>query len=229
MTNDAFLGFSPKTFDFFRELGDNNNRPWFLEHKPVYEEQVLKPLKGLALALTPSFYSIDPQMDFRPQKLISRIYRDIRFSLDKTPYKKHMWISFQRPFEKQSTAWESFPGFYLEVGTEGINYGMGLWAGKKKIMDRVREQIAYEPKHFQEITEDLLKKYKYTIGGEEYKRAIPNELPEYFQAWMQKKSIHLYKNIPLGKKLYSKDLVSLLEQEFKALKPLYEFLADICD
>lgn len=127
-----FAGFTPETFQFFAELEENNYKPWFDEHKHIYETEVLQPLKALAVALTPSFYEVDPEMDFRPNKMISRIYRDIRFSKDKTPYKNHMWVSFQRPFVKTTDDWTSFPGYYMEIGKEGINLGMGMFQAKKE-------------------------------------------------------------------------------------------------
>jgi uncharacterized protein (TIGR02453 family) len=228
-TINKFSGFSPATFQFFAELEENNYKPWFDEHKPVYELEVLQPLKALANALTPFFASMDAQMDFRPVKMVSRIYRDIRFSHDKTPYKKHMWISFQRPFQSQEDDWKSFPGFYMEIGKEGVNFGMGLFEAKKKIMDRYREQVAYEPDNFRKITDGLVEKYGFTIEGEEYKRPIANELPEEFQPWIQRKSIFVTKHIPISELLYSEKFVPYMEKEFAVIQPLYDFLTDICD
>jgi uncharacterized protein (TIGR02453 family) len=227
--SEKFTGFSRETFRFFAGLEENNYKPWFEEHRPVYESEVLQPLKALAVALTPSFYAMDPQMDLRPNRMISRIYRDIRFSLDKTPYKKHMWISFQRMLKKQTPEWENFPGFYLEIGKDGAGYGMGMFAAKKKIMDRFRDQIEYEQAHFKKITAGLLDKHHFILGGEEYKRPLANDLPDYFQTWIQRKGIYLYKNIPVSETLFSDDFVSCMEKEFSLLHPLYDFFVDVCD
>jgi uncharacterized protein (TIGR02453 family) len=224
-----FTGFSKETFQFFTDLEENNYKPWFDEHKPIYESEVLQPLKALAVALTPSFYEIDPQMDLRPNRMISRIYRDIRFSPDKTPYKKHMWISFQRPFQKQTPDWESFPGFYLEVGKEGIGYGMGLFAAKKKTMDSYRERVAYEQEHFREITAGLVDKHSFELGGEEYLRPLKNDLDAYFQPWIQRKGIYVTKSISVSDILFSEKLIKQLEKEFALIRPLYDFFVDVCD
>ncbi|MDL2242026.1 DUF2461 domain-containing protein [Bacteroidales bacterium OttesenSCG-928-L03] len=221
--------FTPKTFEFFAQLLENNNKPWFDEHKSIYQEQVLQPLKDLALALSPAMYQIDSQFDLRPQKMISRIYRDIRFSHDKTPYKQHMWISFQRPMDKKGEDWESFPGFYLEVGAEGVGYGMGLFMPKKKVMDRYRDQVEYDPDSFRKMTQDLLGKHGFELGGEAYKRPLKSDLPDYFQAWIQRKGIYLHKNIPVQDLFFSPDFVPYLEQELRLLAPLYDFFVDICE
>jgi uncharacterized protein (TIGR02453 family) len=228
-TINKFTGFSPDTFQFFAGLEENNYKPWFDEHKPIYELEVLQPLKALAVALTPFFYNVDSEMDFRPNRMISRIYRDIRFSPDKTPYKKHLWISFQRPFQKQTGDWASFPGFYMEIGKEGGSFGMGMFEAQKKVMDRFRDQVEYEPEHFKSLTAELTDKHNFTIGGEEYKRPVKNELDAYFQPWIQRKGIYLTKYIPINEIFYSDKLISYMEQEFALLQPLYDFFVNVCD
>jgi uncharacterized protein (TIGR02453 family) len=225
-----FPGFTPATFQFFAELEENNCKIWFDEHKPVYEAELLLPLQALANALSPFFASVDPQMDFRPAKLISRIYRDIRFSHDKTPYKKHMWISFQRAFPRQSAEWMSFPGFYLEIGKEGSSFGMGLFDAQKKIMDSYRERIEYQPEYFRKIIAGLVEKQGFRIDGEEYKRPLPNKLDAYFQPWIQRKSLWVSKQIPNSDSiLFSEKLLARLEKEFALIQPLYDFFVDICE
>ncbi|GHT39127.1 TIGR02453 family protein [Bacteroidia bacterium] len=225
-----FTGFSPETFQFFRDLYDNNHKPWFDANKKVYETQVLEPLKALALALSPFFYAMDAGMLLNPAKMVSRIYRDIRFSKDKTPYKEHMWISFQRPFpHSDDSAWATFPGFYLEIGKAGISFGMGMFNAGAKTMTEYREAIQFAPEHFKQITKDLLGKHKFEMGGDAYKRPIPNELEAYFQPWIQRKGLWLHKSLPIGKTFYSNELVAQLEAQIAPLNPLYDFLTDICE
>jgi uncharacterized protein (TIGR02453 family) len=226
---NRFIGFSPETFSFFKELEEYNHKPWFDEHKPIYESEVLQPLKALAVALTPFFHEVDSQMDFRTNKMISRIYRDIRFSHDKTPYKNHMWITFQRPFMHVTDDWTSFPGFYIEIGKEGANYGMGMFAAKKKIMDAFREKVELEQNHFKQITNGLVNKYGFQLGGDEYKRPIKSDLEDYFQPWIQRKGIYLNKNLPVSDVLLSEKLIAYLEKEFALLQALYDFFAEVCD
>jgi uncharacterized protein (TIGR02453 family) len=176
-SNDKFSGFTQETFTFFSGLKENNYKPWFEEHRPVYEKEVLLPLKALVLAMTPAMYSIDSQIDFRSKKTLSRIYRDIRFSADKSPYKTSMWISFQRIVQN----WENFPGFYMEISADSYQYGMGLYLAKKNIMDEYRAKMEFEPEQFRQMTENLIAKHRFVLGGEEYKRPMSNSLPEYFQ------------------------------------------------
>ena len=224
-TIEKFTGFTQATFDFFTGLKENNYKPWFEEHRLIYEQEVQQPLKSLVLAMTPAMYAIDSQMDFRPNKILSRIYRDVRFSHDKSPYKTNMWITFQRIVPN----WEGFPAFYMEINDEGYQYGMGLYMAKKNIMDEYRAKIEYEPEQFRQMTKDLTGKHHFVIGGDEYKRPITNSLPDYFQPWIQRKSIYLYKICPRGKEMFDEGFAQHLANEFTLFQPLYQFMVDICE
>jgi uncharacterized protein (DUF2461 family) len=136
-----------------------------------------------------------------------------------------MWISFQRLL----TDWQNFPGYYLEISESGYSYGMGLYLPKKKEMDTFRSAIEYDPKHFREMTGDLIGKHGFIIGGEEYKRPVKNNLPEYFQQWVQRKSVSLHKQFSVGEELFSADFAQFLADEYILLLPLYEYLVEICE
>jgi len=221
---EKFTGFTQETFHFFAGLKENNYKPWFEEHKAIYEKEVQQPLKALVLAMAPAMYSIDSQMNFQPNKVVSRIYRDIRFSADKSPYKTNMWMTFQRIVPD----WESFPGFYLDINADGYQYGMGLSMPKKNIMEAYRAKVDFDPESFRLMTKDLIEKYGFTIGGDEYKRPLNNSLPVYFQTWIQRKSIYLYKDCPLGKELFDEGFAAYLFKEYALLQPLYNFLVEVC-
>src|SRR4030043_86595 len=93
-----FQGFSRKTFTFLRDLGRHNDKAWFEAHRAVYEEYVLQPLRDLVSDLADFMLGIDLSFEVEPVvgKTISRIYRDTRFSKDKSPFRDHMWIAFKR-------------------------------------------------------------------------------------------------------------------------------------
>jgi uncharacterized protein (TIGR02453 family) len=224
-TDTVFNGFSPELFRFFRDLKENNCKPWFDEHKPVYTDVVLAPMKSFCTALSPAFYSIDPKIGMNPAKVVSRIYRDIRFSKDKTPYRTNMWMNFQRLL----IDWLNFPGYYLELNENSYQYGMGIYMATRKEMDIFRSRIEYDPDTFEKMTRDLLDKHGYIIGGELYKRPLKSDLPEYFQQWIQRKSVYIYKDMPIGDELFRRDFVERMANEFLLLKPLYEYFVDICE
>lgn len=224
MKDPAFKGFSPKTFQFFRDLKNNNNKEWFDAHKDIYESELLHPLKGLFQALYPIMYNIDAAFEMRAHRAISRIYRDTRFSHNKDPYKTFMWMTFQCPVSREE--WKDLPGYFLELGENSYTLGLGLFQPKKKVMDSLRDAIIYEPEEFQRVTQETVLDRGYTVNGEEYKRPIPNDLPEYFQQWFQRKGIWVEKVKPIGEELYSGDFADLIIEDFKALEWLYNFMKE---
>lgn len=217
----AFNGFTKDTIQFLHDLRDNNYKEWFEANREVYEKVLLNPFRELVTELTPAMHNIDPQFEFRPHRVLSRIYRDVRFSADKSPYKTHMWMSFQQPVKN----WECYPGFFFELGLDGYFMGMGLFQPKKKNMDDLRDRIAYDAEEFQKQTEPILKN-GYQIGGDLYKRPLKNDLPEYFQQWVQRRSIYVYRKKPINEVLFSADFASFIRNEYESLTWLYNFLKD---
>lgn len=219
MKIDKFTGFSPATIQFLRDLEENNYKPWFEANRHIYESELINPFKALITELTPVMYAIDPRFEFRPHRVLSRIYRDTRFSKDKTPYKTCLWITFQRPVQD----WENYPGFYMELSAEQYSYGMGLYAAKKDIMDDFRYKVETERDHFKSITKNLTGKRKFKVEGELYKRPMENSLDEYFQPWIQRKSVYLMKICPIGNEIFSEKFLSILADEYTSMKELYNF------
>ena len=97
-----FQGFTDRTFEFFMAIKFNNNRQFFHENHAWYEEALRNPLRDLAADLAPVIETMDPALETRPEKVVSRINRDIRFSNDKSPYRDYMWLAFRRPGDQRS-------------------------------------------------------------------------------------------------------------------------------
>ena len=101
----GFAGFPPEALKFLRQLKRNNDREWFLEHKEIYERKVKEPMVNLVLALGGAMQAFAPEMVVDPKRAIYRIYRDVRFSADKSPYKTHVAAIFvPRGMAKNSCA-----------------------------------------------------------------------------------------------------------------------------
>lgn len=216
-----FNGFSPQTIQFLKDLEANNYKEWFEDHRHIYESELLTPFRELVASLSPAMYNIDPDFELRPHRVLSRIYRDVRFSKNKDPYKTCMWMSFQKPTKE----WENIPGFFFELTAKEYFYGMGLFAPKKKTMENFRENIAYDTKEFQTRTQIILDRGFY-IGGEAYKRPQTNTLPSYFQPWIQRKGIYVGKTMPVGDELFTPGFADILRDEFESLVWLYNFMKD---
>ncbi|WP_313381394.1 DUF2461 domain-containing protein [Proteiniphilum saccharofermentans] len=219
----SFTGFKPETVRFLQELKENNYKQWFDEHKAVYQEVLLQPFRALAVMLSPSMYNIDPMFDLRPQKMLSRIYRDIRFSSNKAPYKTSMWLNFQR----MTTHWENFPGYFAEFSDEYFMYGMGLFMPKRKVTDHLREEIGYNPESFKEMAQTALDT-GFEVAGETYKRPLSNDLPEFYQPWMQRKNVYVLKTLPLtDQRLFNEAIALQLIEDFTQIADLYHFMVKI--
>ena len=145
-----FLGFPHETLKFFRELKQNNNREWFLTHKHIYEGKVKKPMIEFLLALKPELAKFAPEILVDPAKCIFRIYRDIRFSQDKSPYKTHIAASFQpKDFGKRPAA-----GLYFHLGTDEVFLGGGLYMPGSQELMAIRKHIAVHHKKLRKIISD---------------------------------------------------------------------------
>src|SRR5699024_4378623 len=115
----------------------NNNREFFLNNREWYLRSVREPSLALVEALAPAVGQIDPGIETRPQRALARINRDTRFSRDKSPYRDHVWISFRRPEEERG----HLPSFYVEVGVEGVYFGMGAYAPERARMNALRGHL----------------------------------------------------------------------------------------
>lgn len=146
MNSNDFNGFSPRTPQFLMELQFNNNKPWFEENKQRYLSDVVEPFKAFVKDLTPFMLSVDPEFETRPDigKTISRIYRDIRFSKEKTPYKTSVWITFRRV----GRDWLYDPCFFFEITPDVYRYGMGFYTASKPTLERLRELVDCEDPEF---------------------------------------------------------------------------------
>lgn len=219
-----FLGFTPETIQFLNDLKENNFRQWFEDHRELYEIELLQPFRALVNTLSPAMHNIDSAFEFRPHKVVSRIYRDVRFSKNKDPYNTCLWISFQRV----GTSLENFPGYFMELNTEHVMLGMGLFAPKRKVMDNFRDKIETEPNAFQEMVQKSVIDRGFSVEGEAYKKPVPNALPDFFQPWMHRKAVYVMKKLPVSdERIYSDALAHLLADDFTHLADLYHLMVEV--
>ena len=130
--------FTPTTLRFLRSLKRNNNRDWFKARKDQYDASVREPMIEVINALAVDFRRFAPELIASPQKSMYRIYRDTRFSENKTPLKTHVAAGFP---------WRGLPrhegaGLYFEVAHGWVWAGGGMWAPQPPQLLRVREHIS---------------------------------------------------------------------------------------
>ena len=149
--------FSEELFQFLVELNFNNNRTWFAENKARYEQHVKRPLEAFAAAFAPRLAKIAPGYSVgRP----FRIYRDTRFSKDKTPYKTQAAVQFLRASARSNV---HQPGFYVHLEPGECFAAAGMWAPDAATLARVRAAIMARPAAWAPLS-------KLEFWGESYAR-----------------------------------------------------------
>ena len=164
--------FGPELFSFLEDLRANNNREWFAANRRRYEEQLLEPALAFIEAFAPLLEQISPHFraEARPSGgSLFRIYRDTRFSKDKTPYKTNVGLHFRHEAAKDAHA----PGFYLHIGPGEIFAGGGIWHPDTAAATRIREAIVAEPDRWRRATRQGAFARRLELGGDSLKRVPP--------------------------------------------------------
>jgi uncharacterized protein (TIGR02453 family) len=161
--------FGPELFSFLEELRAHNNRDWFAANKHRYEEHLLEPSLEFIAAFAPHLEKISPHFraDARPSGgSLFRIYRDTRFSKDKTPYKTNLGIHFRHERAKDAHA----PGYYLHIGPGEVFAGGGIWHPDTQAATQIREAIVADPERWKRATRTGAFTKQLSLGGDSLKR-----------------------------------------------------------
>lgn len=222
-----FSGFNDETIRFFLDLRFHNHTDFFHQEHDRYVETVQKPFYELINTLGPVMQSIDPLMEIRPHKCLSRIHRDTRFTKDKSPYRDHLWLLFRRGAEPRDKALF----YFFEFGPDRLDWGMGIWGENREMMDTFRRRFQANPHGFKGLIDDLnLDGRNLFRGGAIYKRMqVPAEIPFHLRTWYQAKEFYIGKRNPPYELAFSDQLVPELEKDFLTLEPLYRFFRGIAD
>jgi uncharacterized protein (TIGR02453 family) len=170
--------FTPAFFKFLRELKKNNNRPWFLANKERYERTVRNPLLDFIGEVGPYLRQINPNIvaDNSPTRgSMFRIYRDTRFSKDKTPYKTHVAAHFPLSRAKDVHA----PGYYLHLSPNEVFVGGGIWHPEAPVLGQIRDYLAHHPKRWVSILKAASFKRLCTFEGEKLTRPPKGYPPDH--------------------------------------------------
>ena len=136
--------FTDATFAFLGQLAANNNKPWFEQNKSRYEALVREPALDFIEAIGPLLNTFAPQFNAIPRKVggsLMRVYRDTRFSADKTPFKTNIGMHFRHALGKDMHA----PGFYVHIATDECFLGAGCWQPAPEVLGKIRDAIAQQP------------------------------------------------------------------------------------
>ncbi|RYY08180.1 MAG: DUF2461 domain-containing protein [Sphingobacteriaceae bacterium] len=210
-----------ETLAFLKDLVENNNRDWFLGHKSTYE-QARENVIDFANELLQSLSKIDPQVntDTDPKKCVMRIYRDVRFSKDKTPYKNNFGINFK------TGAGNAELGYYLHIQPEKSFVGGGYWMPQPDHLKAIRQEIDYNGDVLNSIISDT--SFINDFSAFDQQEQLKNN-PKGYEANHQYINLLKLKSFaavhPLSdKELMDKSAVATAMKYLKKILPLNNFL-----
>ena len=221
MPRTGFAGFPKETIQFLRGLKRNNRREWFQPRKHLFEQHVKAPMLELVAALNSQFARFAPAYVTDPAKAIFRIYRDTRFSADKTPYKTHIAAWFRRRGAKDV----HLGGFYFSVSSEQIEVAGGIYHPEPQTALLVRTYIAENHEELHRIvTNPKARRLVGELQGDQLMRAPKGFSPEHpAVAFLKKKDWIL--DTALDPALATTDrLYPEIVDRLRAMTPLIEYL-----
>jgi uncharacterized protein (TIGR02453 family) len=224
MTGKTFNGFPKEYTKFFADLALNNNKLWFNEHKPDYEQFVLEPSKLFVIAMGERLSGLSQDINAIPMvnKSLFRINRDTRFSKDKTPYKTHIGIFFWEGTRKRMEC----PGFYLHVKSNNLMLGGGMHEFPKDLLESYRK-ATIDKRSGKELINvvDTLKKEKLSVSGAHYKRVPQGYDPDHENSDLLKHNgLYTMVETKIPKEFYSDKLIDYCFERFKKMYPLHQWI-----
>jgi uncharacterized protein (TIGR02453 family) len=217
----TFTGFPPEALKFLRALKRNNNREWFLANKATYDQKVKAPMATLVLELGRRIEPLAPEFSFDPARAIFRIYRDVRFSKDKSPYKTHI-AAVSRP---RGLNMHGGSGLYFHVSPDEVEIAGGLYHPEPAVLLAVRRHIADRHRKLRAILES--REFRRAFGelwGEKLTRT-----PKGFASDHPAADLLRYKDLVAdsthpAELAESRELLPTLVRLYRVMLPLVRFL-----
>jgi uncharacterized protein (TIGR02453 family) len=209
------------TLKFLKDLKSNNNKEWFDKHKETYLE-AKKGIEFFVQELIDGIGVFDPQVrGLEAKKSVFRIYKDVRFSKDKTPYKVHLGAYMAEGGTKSPRG-----GYYLHIepGNKSM-VGGGIYMPEPPVLNAIRNEIDYAPKEFLKIiSSKSFKNYFGEIGGEKLKNPPKGFSADHPQIeFLKHKSFFVMHSIS-DAQVNAPDFKKTVLKIFKEMKPLNDFL-----
>jgi len=166
---DGDSHFSQDTFAFLAGLAASNNRQWFMDNKQRYEDEVRTPAINFIEAMAPKLERISKHFIASGKKSggsLMRVYRDVRFSRDKTPYKDNIGIQFRHALGRDAHA----PGYYVHISVDRCFVGAGAWRPDADVLAKIRRAMDDNARAWKKARDDMGFQRTYYLAGESLKR-----------------------------------------------------------
>jgi uncharacterized protein (TIGR02453 family) len=223
----GFAGFRPAALTFLRGLARHNERAWFLAHKDAYELEVLGPMREFVEEIDDRLARFAPEISGDARRSIFRIYRDIRFSHDKRPYKTHAacWF-FHRDSDPKVGHDGGGAGFYFHIEPGRSQVGGGLWMPGSEVLTDLREAIAATPEVFEKTAHSPAMRRRFGgLDDEAVLTRMPRGYAEDHPAakWLRFKSFTAGRMLS-DSQVTRADLAAVVVRDYALLLPLVRFL-----
>lgn len=210
-------GINPQVFSFFTALAKNNNREWFEANKPKFktlENEVKVFTKEVERAL---------QLHDKIQKAkMFRIYRDVRFSKNKTPYKTHFGIAFHR----EKPAFRG--GYYIHLEPGNSFLGVGFWGPSPEDLFRIRKELELDAEELRKImAQSDFKKYWGELSGDEVKTAPKGFDKAHSNIDLIKKKQYVFLKNFTDQQVFSDNFVDLIDEHFQHIRPYFDYMSNV--
>ena len=216
-----FPGFSPAALTFLRNLKRNNRRDWFQPRKEQYETLIKQPMMELAGCLNEEFARFAPAYVTPPQNVVYRIYRDTRFSKDKTPYKTHISAIFPR----QTAVKRSGAVFYFHFTEKDLLVFAGVWAPEREELLAYRGLIQESHEELEQIlSEKKLRRLTGGLQGEQLSRTPKGFAVDHPAEPLLRHTQWYLETVLDIKLLTTPRLLPELARRFEAMAPFVEFM-----
>ncbi|MCB9337282.1 MAG: DUF2461 domain-containing protein [Lewinellaceae bacterium] len=205
----------PSTLQFLKDLANNNDRDWFQANKERYEA-AYDNMKQFVAAVEKAL----GETDHLEGSKMFRIYKDVRFSKDKTPYKTSIGTGFTRATNRLRG------GYYLHIEPGASFVGGGFWQPEAADLKRIREEFALDDQPIRNIMADpVFKKYFGTLQGDEVKTA-PKGFDKDHPAidLIRKKSFTVHRNFT-DKEVTGEGFLQEVKQTFEAMRPYFDYMS----
>lgn len=215
--------FTKDYLDFFKELAANNNKEWFHANKKRYEASVKDPFNVFVADMVKKTAAVDKRFDVDPKKAVFRIYRDVRFAKDKTPYKTSMSAAIVPGGRKSAMG---VPGMYFELGPEHFRFYSGLYAPEKDVLYKVREYIIKHSSQLNTLVADKTFVEKFGELRGEKNKVLPKEFKEAAakQPFIFNKQFYFFGELkPIA--ILKDDFGDQIMEFFEASEPMRKFLS----
>jgi uncharacterized protein (TIGR02453 family) len=206
-----------EAFTFLKKLAENNDRDWFNERKPEFKaiESEVKKFYNELLSKVHEHDNIERLKMFR-------IYRDVRFSKNKDPYKTHFGGNYIRVKPNLRGS------YYLHIGPGESFIGTGFWAPEKEDLLRIRQELEVDASEFREILKDKkLQQFWGELGGEELKTAPKGFNKEHENIDLIRKKQFVFTKRFTDEEVMSPNFINEVNEAFKSIRPYFDYMTEV--